>query len=68
MLKTGFIQSGEQKTKKDLIAVFSYLMVVLQKTELESFQRGTVKGQGAEVTSYSKRNSNCMSEVKKYTQ
>lgn len=40
-------------------------MVVIQKMELESFQRCTMKGEGAEVTSCSKRNFNCMSEVKK---
>lgn len=40
-------------------------MMVIQKMELESFQRCTMKGQGAEVTSCSKRNFNCMSEVKK---
>lgn len=40
-------------------------MVVIQKMDLESFQRCTMKGQGAEVISRSKRNSNCMSEVEK---
>lgn len=40
-------------------------MVVIQKMELESFERCTVKGQGVEVTSNSKRNSNSMSNMKK---